>query len=142
MASPAFLAGHWDKQIRLGILHPGKLVDGLREAACKRGVSLYENSPLTQLAAADSGSDILLTSAHGQIRARKVFLATHAYPSLIPQTRRSLMAPIGSTHWLPHLLRWLGANITFSALEKADRNQGKKGLWLKMLDRIGFGIKI
>jgi len=30
----------------------------------------------------------------------------------------------------------------FSALEKADRNQGKKGLWLKMLDRIGFGIKI
>jgi glycine/D-amino acid oxidase-like deaminating enzyme len=297
VASPAFLAGHWDKQTRLGILHPGKLVDGLREAACKRGVSLYENSPLTQLAAADSGSDILLTSAHGQIRARKVFLATHAYPSLIPQTRRSLMAPIweyalateplseaqmasiawsgrqcisgeenffhyyrltsdnrimigggvpdfflsnsgrfidqddpasfegiafyfftifpqlkglrfshrwsgaigasrdhslhfgqamndrvvwvqgysgqgvtpcrfgargglallglGETelarlafvqrrpvHWPPHLLRWLGANITFSALEKADRNQGKKGLWLKMLDRTGFGIKI
>ncbi len=54
--------------------------------------------------------------------------------------------------WPPHILRWLGANITFSALEKAnitfsalekaDRNQGKKGLWLKMLDRIGFGIKI
>ena len=44
--------------------------------------------------------------------------------------------------WPPHILRWLGANITFSALEKADRNQGKKGLWLKMLDRIGFGIRI
>ena len=297
VASPAFLAGHLDQQTRLGILHPGKLVDGLREAASRRGVSLYENSPLTQLAAADSGSDIVLTSAQGQVRARKVFLATHAYPSLVPRTRRSLIAPIweyalateplseaqmasiawsgrqcisgleifhhyyrltsenrimiggglpdyflsnsgrfidqddpvrfegiasyfftvfpqlkglrfshrwsgaigasrdhsmhfgqamndrvvwvqgysgqgvtpcrfgaraglallgfGETElarlafvkrtparWPPRLLRWLGANITFSALEKADRNQGKKGLWLKMLDRTGFGIKI
>jgi glycine/D-amino acid oxidase-like deaminating enzyme len=293
VASPAFLAAHWDKEMRLGILHPGKLVDGLREAACRCGVNLFENSPLTQLAAADSGSSIVLTSAHGQIRARKVFLATHAYPSLIAQTRRSLMAPIWeynlateplseaqmasigwsrrqcisgveiahhyyrltsdnrimigggapdfflrnagrfdparcegnasyffrifpqlkglrfshrwsgpigasrdhcmhfgqamndrvvwvqgysgqgvtpcrfgargglallglretelahlafverrAAHWPPHILRWLGANITFSALEKADRNQGRKGLWLKMLDRIGFGIRV
>jgi glycine/D-amino acid oxidase-like deaminating enzyme len=297
VASPAFLAGHWDRQTRLGILHPGKLVDRLREAACKLGVVLYENSPLTRLAAADSGSDILLTSAQGQVRARKVFLATHAYPSLIPQTRRALIAPIweyalateplseaqmasiawsgrqcisgleifhhyyrltsdnrimiggglpdyflsnsgrfidkddparfegiasyfftvfpqlkglrfshrwsgaigasrdhsmhfgqamndrvvwvqgysgqgvtpcrfgargglallgiGETElarlafvqrrpssWPPRLLRWLGANITFPALDKADRNQGKKGLWLKMLDWTGFGIKI
>jgi glycine/D-amino acid oxidase-like deaminating enzyme len=297
VASPVFLAGHWDNQTRLGILHPGKLVDGLREAACKLGVVLHENSPLTRLAAENSGSDIVLSSPQGQVRARKVFLATHAYPSLVPETRRSLIAPIweyalateplsdsqmasiawsrrqcisglevfhhyyrltsdnritigggppdyflgnsgrfidqddparfegiaayfftifpqlkglrfshrwsgaigasrdhcmhfgqamkgrvawvqgysgqgvtpcrfgargglallgiGETelarlafvkrrpaHWPPRPLRWLGANITFPALDKADRNQGKKGLWLKMLDRTGFGIKI
>ncbi len=296
VASPAFLAGHWTRETRLGILHPGRLADGLREAACGLGVRLYENTPLTELATGGAGPDILLTAAGGQIRAKKVFLATNTFPSLMPKTRRTLVAPlweyalateplseaqmasigwagrqglsgvenlfhyyrltsdnrimigggapdyflddpdpftgqddparfediasyfftvfpqlaglrfshrwsgpIGSSRdhtmhfgqamegrvvwvqgytglgvtatrvgargglallglgetdlarlafvqrtavpWPPNPLRWLGANITFSALGKADRNQGKHGLWLRMLDRIGFGIK-
>ena len=45
-------------------------------------------------------------------------------------------------HWPPHILRWIGANITFSALDKADRNQGTRGPWLRMMERIGFDISM
>jgi glycine/D-amino acid oxidase-like deaminating enzyme len=295
VASPAVLAGHWTRETRLGILHPGRLADGLREAACGLGVRLYENTQLTELSAGGTGSDILLISANGQIRAKKVFLATNTFPNLIPKARRTLMAPVweyalateplseaqmasigwagrqglsgvekffhyyrltsdnrimigggppdyflddpdpftgqddpkrfehiasyfftvfpqlaglrfshrwsgsiglsrdhamhfgraiedrvvwvqgytgqgvtpsrfgaraglallglGETHlaqlafvrrtaapWPPNMLQWLGANITFSAMDKADRNQGKHGLWLRMLDRMGFDV--
>jgi glycine/D-amino acid oxidase-like deaminating enzyme len=297
VASPAFLAGHWTRETRLGILHPGRLADGLRVAACGLGVRLYENTPLTGLATKGAGPDIVLTSAGGQIRAKKVFLATNTFKSLMPKTRRTLMAPVweyalateplseaqmasigwagrqglsgveqffhyyrltsdnrimigggapgyfgndptpfvaqdeparfeavasyfftvfpqlaglrfshrwsgpiglsrepamhfgqamdgrvvwvqgyngqgvtptrfgargglallglGETDlarlalvqrtvasWPPMMLRRLGANITLSALGKADRNQGKQGLWLRMLDRLGLGISI
>ena len=297
VASPTFLAGHWTRETRLGILHPGRLVDGLREAACGLGVRLHENTPLTELSPGGAEADILLKSANGQIRAKKVFLATNTFPNLIPKTRRTLMAPVweyalateplsdaqlasigwkgrqglsgvenffhyyrltsdnrimigggspdyflddpdpfmgqddparfehiasyfftvfpqltglrfshrwsgpiglsrdhamhfgqtlenrvvwvqgytgqgvtptrfgaraglallglGETHlaqlafvrrtaipWPPNMLRWFGANITFSAMDKADRNQGKHGLWLRMLDRMGFDVSL
>jgi hypothetical protein len=45
-----------------------------------------------------------------------------------------------AANWPPPILNWLGANITFSALAKADRNEGKQGLWLNTLDRLGLGI--
>ncbi len=297
VASSAFLAGHWTKEGRLGVLHPGRLVDSLREVACGLGVRLYENTPLTELAKTGAGTDLLLRSAGGEIRARKVFLATNTFPNLIAKNRRTLMAPVfeyalateplstaqmasigwtqrqglsgvenffhyyrltsdnrimigggapsyflnepksftgrddpasfegiasyfftvfpqlaglkfshrwsgpigiardhsmhfgqahdgrvvwvqgytgqgvtasrfgaraslallgigeteltqlafvrrGTSHWPPHILRWLGGNITFSALGKQDQNQGKPGLWLKMLDKIGFRIHL
>ena len=94
VASPAFLAGHWTQETRLGTLHPGRLVDGLREAACGLGVRLYENTALTAMATGGGGQDILLTAADGQIRAKKVFLAGNTFPSLMPGTRRTFVAPV------------------------------------------------
>ncbi len=42
--------------------------------------------------------------------------------------------------WAPEPFRWLGVRFTQKALIKADRNGGKRGLWLKFLDRLGLGF--
>lgn len=42
--------------------------------------------------------------------------------------------------WVPEPLRWLGVRFTHRALEKADANNGKRGLWLKTLDFFNLGF--
>ncbi len=42
--------------------------------------------------------------------------------------------------WAPEPFRWLGVRFTQNALKKADRNGGKRGLWLKFLDKLGLGF--
>ncbi len=42
--------------------------------------------------------------------------------------------------WAPEPFRWFGVRFTQNALIKADRNGGKRGLWLKFLDRLGLGF--
>ena len=42
--------------------------------------------------------------------------------------------------WAPEPFRWLGVTITQNALIKADKNGGKRGLWLKFLDKLGLGF--
>jgi len=42
--------------------------------------------------------------------------------------------------WAPEPFRWLGVKFTQNALVKADKNGGKRGLWLKLLDRLGLGF--
>ncbi|MCP4049009.1 MAG: FAD-dependent oxidoreductase [Gammaproteobacteria bacterium] len=42
--------------------------------------------------------------------------------------------------WAPEPFRWLGVRLTQRALKKADRNNGKRGLWLKFLDALGLGF--
>ena len=43
-------------------------------------------------------------------------------------------------HWAPEPIRWLGVKMTQRALIKADKNGGKRGLWLKLLDLLGMGF--
>lgn len=45
-----------------------------------------------------------------------------------------------SLPWAPEPFRWLGVRLTQAALIKADRNNGKRGLWLKFLDKLGLGF--
>jgi glycine/D-amino acid oxidase-like deaminating enzyme len=40
----------------------------------------------------------------------------------------------------PEPLRWLGIELTRRALARADRNQGRRGIWLRALDRVGMGF--
>jgi len=40
----------------------------------------------------------------------------------------------------PEPIRWLGITITRKELERADRNRGSRGLWLRALDRLGLGF--
>jgi glycine/D-amino acid oxidase-like deaminating enzyme len=40
----------------------------------------------------------------------------------------------------PEPLRWAGITITRRALARADRNEGRRGPWLKTLDRLGMGF--
>jgi glycine/D-amino acid oxidase-like deaminating enzyme len=45
-----------------------------------------------------------------------------------------------SLPWAPEPFRWFGVKFTQNALVKADRNGGKRGLWLKFLDMLGLGF--
>jgi hypothetical protein len=45
-----------------------------------------------------------------------------------------------SLSWAPEPFRWIGVTLTQNALVKADNNGGKRGLWLKFLDRLGLGF--
>jgi glycine/D-amino acid oxidase-like deaminating enzyme len=45
-----------------------------------------------------------------------------------------------SLPWAPEPFRWVGVRLTQLALIKADRNNGKRGLWLRFLDRLGLGF--
>lgn len=42
--------------------------------------------------------------------------------------------------WAPEPFCWLGVQFTHNALVKADANDGKRGLWLRILDRLGMGF--
>ena len=43
-------------------------------------------------------------------------------------------------NWPPEPLRWAGITLTRHAMSKADANGGKRGLWLKLLDRLHLGF--
>jgi glycine/D-amino acid oxidase-like deaminating enzyme len=45
-----------------------------------------------------------------------------------------------SLPWAPEPIRWFAVRFTQNALIKADKNDGKRGLWLKFLDRLGLGF--
>ncbi len=45
-----------------------------------------------------------------------------------------------SLPWAPEPIRWLAVKLTQKALIKADKNDGKRGLWLKFLDMLGLGF--
>jgi glycine/D-amino acid oxidase-like deaminating enzyme len=46
----------------------------------------------------------------------------------------------GAIPWAPEPFRWFGVKFTQAALKAADRNEGKRGLWLKILDKLGLGF--
>lgn len=40
----------------------------------------------------------------------------------------------------PEPLRWAGVELTRRSLARADRNAGRRNLWLRALDRAGLGF--
>jgi hypothetical protein len=40
----------------------------------------------------------------------------------------------------PEPLRWAGITLTRRALARADRRAGRRGPWLRVLDRLGMGF--
>jgi glycine/D-amino acid oxidase-like deaminating enzyme len=80
VASPTYRGGVWDRT-GSGIVDPGKLAAGLREAAIGAGVRVFEHSAVHEI-----GNEVL--TAAGRVRARKVLLATSAYPPLLRAIRR------------------------------------------------------
>ena len=40
----------------------------------------------------------------------------------------------------PEPLAWVGIELTRRSLAQADRNQGRRNLWLRTLDRMGLGF--
>jgi hypothetical protein len=42
--------------------------------------------------------------------------------------------------WPPEPLRYLAIQLTQWELARADRNGGRRGAWLRLLDRLGLGF--
>jgi glycine/D-amino acid oxidase-like deaminating enzyme len=40
----------------------------------------------------------------------------------------------------PEPFRWTGVQLTRNAIQRADDNEGRRGLWLRFLDRFGIGF--
>ncbi|WCB94148.1 Gamma-glutamylputrescine oxidoreductase [Baekduia alba] len=80
VASPTYLGGVWDRSGG-ALVHPGRLAAGLREAALRAGVRIHEHTPATTMTAAKAA--VTIGTPGGAVRARRVLLATSAYPSLL-----------------------------------------------------------
>ena len=89
--SPTYLGAVWDRT-GSALVHPGRLADGLRAAAHRQGVRIHELTPVR--AVREDGPATLTVSAEdGVVTARRVLMATSAYPPLIPAVNRYI-APV------------------------------------------------
>ena len=77
--SPLFLGGI--KRPDTAIVNPAQLAWGLRKACLNLGVRLYEHTPVTKLN--EEKDKVVAVTPHGQVNARKVALATNAFPPLL-----------------------------------------------------------
>jgi len=85
--SPTYLAGLWDTE-RVAMVDPARLAWGLRAAAIRLGVRVYEHTPAVKIVR--DGSGIAVFTPFGVVRARHGALATNAYP-LLRRLRRYLV---------------------------------------------------
>jgi glycine/D-amino acid oxidase-like deaminating enzyme len=88
--SPTYLGGLWTRS-GAALVDPARLADGLRAAACAAGVRIFEHSPVQELRRADGGVAVRTDAA--VVHARRVLLATSAYPPLIRAVKR-YVAPV------------------------------------------------
>ena len=82
--SPLYRAGVF-RQDGVALVHPAKLVWGLKAACKKLGVRVHEHTPVTALT--DQGATVRARTGNGIIRARRVALATNGFPSLLKRNR-------------------------------------------------------
>jgi glycine/D-amino acid oxidase-like deaminating enzyme len=87
--SPLLRAGLLERQGR-ALVHPGKLIEGLRRAALRAGVELYEQTPMRHMR--PHGAGVEIETPGGVVEAERVLLAVGA-ERLTAGLRRSI-API------------------------------------------------
>jgi glycine/D-amino acid oxidase-like deaminating enzyme len=85
VASPTYRGGVWVKD-GAGLVHPVKLAEGLLAAAVRAGVRVHEGTRATRLEGATVHTD------HGRVNARRVLLATNAYPAPVRAIRHRVVA--------------------------------------------------
>jgi glycine/D-amino acid oxidase-like deaminating enzyme len=83
--SPTYRGAVWDRT-DTATLDPGKLAAGLRDAAVRAGVRMYEHTPATTLE--PEAAAVTVLAPQGRVRARRVLLATSAFPPLVRAIRR------------------------------------------------------
>jgi glycine/D-amino acid oxidase-like deaminating enzyme len=84
VASPTYLAGLWDTE-GCALVHPAKLVWGLRQTCIDLGVRIFDRSAVTGLSSAPGG--ITVATGLGSVRADRVALATNAFAPLLRRIR-------------------------------------------------------
>ncbi|MCQ3936683.1 MAG: FAD-dependent oxidoreductase [Chloroflexi bacterium] len=77
--SPSYLAGVHEPSCAM--LNPARLAWGLKKACLQLGVRFFEGTQVTGLE--ERRGSLILTTPHGQVEARKVALATNAFPPLL-----------------------------------------------------------
>ena len=83
--SPTYLAGVWNRH-DTALLHPARLAWGLAATAERLGVRIAEETSIRRIRKSASG--VSLTTGGGvNLTARRVALATNAFPSLLRRTR-------------------------------------------------------
>lgn len=88
--SPQYMGAWWEP--RCGILNPAKLAWGWKDVIERQGVEVHEQTPVVEIAREAKGR-IRLTTPWGEVRAKKLVLATNAYSHRIPMLRRK-QAPV------------------------------------------------
>ena len=76
--------GHWEDTSLL--VDPAALVRGMKDAALRRGVRIYEGTRVDQLE--DVGGRVEARTARGTVTAERGLIATNAYAHSIPAVRR------------------------------------------------------
>jgi glycine/D-amino acid oxidase-like deaminating enzyme len=84
--SRSFLAGIFDPAA--ATIHPGKLARGLRRAVLRRGIRVYENSPMISL---DRGSLPAVRTVRGSLTAERIVLTMNAWSVRIPELRPAIL---------------------------------------------------
>ncbi|MFB4303304.1 NAD(P)/FAD-dependent oxidoreductase [Actinomadura sp. NTSP31] len=84
VASPTYLAGLLDRD-GTALVNPARLAWGLRDACVRLGVRIFERTSATSLA--PRGASMVVTTGYGRVVARRVALATNAFPSLVHRVR-------------------------------------------------------
>ncbi|WP_435130962.1 NAD(P)/FAD-dependent oxidoreductase [Actinacidiphila sp. bgisy144] len=82
--SPTFHAGLYDRR-GVAMVHPAKLAWGLRRAAERAGVRIYEHTPA--LALVRHGAALAVRTPYGRVLAHHAALGTGVFPSLLRRTR-------------------------------------------------------
>ena len=90
VASPTYRAGIWDRT-GAGLLDPGRLADGLRAAAQRTGVRIFERTRAEALERRGSDGVAVAAAGGGRVRARGALLATSAFPPLLRAIRRYIV---------------------------------------------------
>jgi glycine/D-amino acid oxidase-like deaminating enzyme len=73
-------------------LHPARLVRGLADAVERRGVTIYEGSPVGGISRAGPGGAVnRLQTAGGRVRAEVVVWATEGFTATLPGMRRDVV---------------------------------------------------
>lgn len=87
--SPTYMAGLWRRDGLDGVVNPAKLCWGLKKTILSLGVRIFEGTPVRDLQ--PDGNGMRTNCAEGVIRSEKVLMATNAFPSPLPQMRKSVI---------------------------------------------------
>jgi glycine/D-amino acid oxidase-like deaminating enzyme len=85
VASPTYRGALVDRT-GSALLDPGKLAAGLRATAVRLGVRVHEHTPAASLQETETG--VTVVTPQGRVHARRVLLATSAFPPLVRAVRR------------------------------------------------------
>jgi glycine/D-amino acid oxidase-like deaminating enzyme len=83
---PAFLCGVLEECG--GTLNPGRYVAGLRAAALRAGVRIFEGTRVTRV---EDGARVVACGLHGRVRADHAVVATNAYTHALGRRRRHVV---------------------------------------------------